>query len=264
MPTPLSELMKRCVAATGAAAIDAVGDDWMQGRSVFGGLQAAVALQAMRTLVPAVPLRTLQITFIAPVGATELRALARVLRTGKSATHIEARLGSESDTLAVAVGVFGSARDSIVRLDPPAANPPPATPPVQVPYRAGVWPNFIQQFDMALLAGALPFSGTHIDRIVYRLGLRDSGRTSEAHLLAFADLMPPVALSWMPGVVPGSSLTWMLEILDDGFTTQPLQGWRVDAVMSSARDGYTGQTTTIYAPDGKVVALSRQSMVVFG
>ena len=58
--------------------------DWMQGRSVFGGLQSALALRAMRAFVAAeVPLRALQTTFIAPVsGAVTLEA--RVLRTGKS------------------------------------------------------------------------------------------------------------------------------------------------------------------------------------
>ena len=43
-----------------------VGEEWLQGRSVFGGLQAAIAVAAMRTQVDAaLPLRTLQVTFVA-------------------------------------------------------------------------------------------------------------------------------------------------------------------------------------------------------
>src|SRR5262249_60793476 len=84
--TTLSELMSRCIAAPGSVALDDCGEDWMQGRSVFGGLQAAVALAAMRTLVPDAPLRTLQMAFVAPVGARDLRARAATLRAGKSAT----------------------------------------------------------------------------------------------------------------------------------------------------------------------------------
>ncbi len=39
----------------------AVTDDWLQGRSAFGGLQGAFMVSAMRTLVPAdMPLRTFQ------------------------------------------------------------------------------------------------------------------------------------------------------------------------------------------------------------
>ena len=51
--------------------------DWLQGRSMFGGMQAALALKAMRTLVPEeFPLRTLQTTFMAPIPAG--RATARL------------------------------------------------------------------------------------------------------------------------------------------------------------------------------------------
>ena len=259
--TKLSDVMNRCLTANGSAVLDRVGDDWMQGRSAFGGLQAAVALRAMRNLVPAVSLRTFQMIFVAPVGAEAMRAQARVLRTGKSATHVESRLEADGVTLALAVGVFGSARESIVRLDLPAPAPLRVT--AKLPYVPGVMPAFMQHFDVGLLDGALPFANARVDHAYYELSLRDQGPVSEAHLLVLADFMPPVALSWMPGVVPGSSLTWMLEIVDDDYATQPLQGWRADATMQAARDGYTSQTTTIYAPDGRAIALSRQSMVVF-
>ncbi|HVH33257.1 MAG TPA: hypothetical protein VM847_03985, partial [Tahibacter sp.] len=45
--------------------------------------------------------------------------------------------------------------------------------------------------------------------------------------------------------------------------SQPAEGWRVDAELVAARDGYTSQSTWIVAPDGRPIALSRQSMVVF-
>lgn len=260
--TRLSELMNRCVTANGSAVLERIGDDWMQGRSAFGGVQAAVALKAMRGVVPDVALRTLQMTFVAPVGADDLRAQARVLRAGKSATHVEARIEGDGSTLAIAVGVFGRGRESIVRHDPPRlAQGAPAR---KIPFAAGVLPAFMQHFDVGLLDGALPFSGARAEQAVYELGLHDQGPVSEAHLLAFADFVPPVAFSWMTAAVPGSSLTWMLEILDDGFAGQPLQGWRVDTRMIAARDGYTSQRTMIYAPDGRAIASSQQSMVVFG
>ena len=52
----------------------AIPDDWLQGRSAFGGLQAAFALKAMRELTGvAAPLRVMQTTFIAPVGGGPAR-----------------------------------------------------------------------------------------------------------------------------------------------------------------------------------------------
>jgi hypothetical protein len=51
----------------------------------------------------------------------------------------------------------------------------------------------------------------------------------------------------LPKLTPGSSMTWMLEVLDPNFTAQPLLGWRVEAEMVAARDGYSSQSTIIYA-----------------
>lgn len=93
--------------------------------------------------------------------------------------------------------------------------------------------------------------------------MKESGTTSEAHLLAIADFIPPLALAKLAVPAAGSSLTWMLEILDTDFQQEPLQGWQVAAEMTAAGEGYTSQSAVIYAPSGKAVALSRQSMVVF-
>jgi acyl-coenzyme A thioesterase PaaI-like protein len=259
----LSELLSSMRSDVGSVEVT-VGAEWLQGRSVFGGLQAAVALQAMRTLVPvsAMPLRTLQMTFIAPIETGVVRATARVLRSGKNTAHVEARLEHADGVHAIAIGVFGIARESIVQRT--LLSPPPAAKGQVLPFVPGMTPSFMQQFDIALLDGALPFANQRILRTAFELGLRDSGAMSESHVLAFADFMPPVALSWMTKPTPGSSLTWMLELLQVDSSAQPLVGWRTASEMIAAADGYTSQSTTLWAPDGTAVALSRQTMVVFG
>jgi acyl-coenzyme A thioesterase PaaI-like protein len=242
-----------------------VGDDWLQGRSVFGGLQAAIAVAAMRAQLPAgLPLRTLQMTFIAPVPAGEVRAVAQLLRSGKSAVHVQARLEDEDGgLLALVIGVFGTGRTSRVMRAPVLAADSVEATPTPLRFLPGVTPNFMQHFAVRLLDGALPFTARPVTRNRFEVGVIDDGGTSEWHLLAIADFVPPVALSWMDGVSPGSSLTWMLELLVEDYAAQPLTGWRADAELVAARDGYTSQSTWIVAPDGTPVALSRQSMVVF-
>lgn len=246
----------------GASVSADVGDDWLQGRSLFGGLQAALAWAAMRAQVPVeLPLRTFQMTFLEPVPAGSVSAHARVLRAGKNTVHVQAELGAPDRPLAVAIAIFGSGRSSAVaRRMAPAPADALRKP---LPYVPNLAPRFMQQFETVLTAGAPPFAGVPVERVGFDLSLRDPGPASEGHLLAIADFIPPVALSWMSKPAPGSSMTWMLEVLD-GFADQPLRGWRTDSEMTAARDGYTSQTTTVYAPDGRAVALSRQSMVVFG
>jgi acyl-CoA thioesterase len=238
--------------------------DWMQGRSAFAGLQAAFAVQAMRAQVPAeVPLRTLQVTFVAPA-AELLRARTSVLRTGASATHVEVRLTGPDDTLAtIALGVFGRARTSAVALQPE----PPArvtAPPITLPYVPNLVPAFIQHFAVTWRRGAPPFAGAADRHNTIELAMTDDApRASERHAIALADVIPPVALSFLRTPAPGSTLTWMLELLADRFD-HPLTGWLVDAELVAARDGYTSQAVTLWAPDGSPAALSRQSMLVFG
>src|SRR4051812_26974438 len=102
-PTPLSVLAARIQSQQGAAALD-VPEDWLQGRTLFGGLQAIVGVAAMRTLAPEAPLRSLQVTFLAPVPGGPVRGVARILRSGKNTAHVEARIVDGDNTLAVMVG----------------------------------------------------------------------------------------------------------------------------------------------------------------
>lgn len=262
MPTPYSELLGG-LKVEGACATLAVPEDWMQGRSVFGGLQAAIALRAMRALVPGVPLRTLQVTFVAPVPGGAVRAKAQLLRTGKSATHVEARIVEGDQTLAVFLGVFGAPRASALRIRP---SPAPLAQSRRIEFRhvPGVTPSFTQHFEPAWLRGLPPFTGDTQTDHVLEVGMRDPGPVTEAHVLAIADFIPPLGLSHLRAPAAGSSLTWMLEFFAEHFDRLPLGGWRLDATLTAAQDGYTSQSVMVWAPGGAPVALSRQSMVIFG
>jgi acyl-CoA thioesterase len=239
--------------------------DWLQGRSVFGGLQAALALRAIRSLVAELPLRVLQTTFIAPVPGGAIRLEARVLRSGKTTVHAEARILAGSDVAAIVIGVFGKARASAVSLAPRPRPLPPSAPPFVMPATPEKFPTFLQHFDMRWLQGALPGSGSPLDEAIIEVGVRDSGPASEEHVLAIADATPPLALAKLPTHVPGSSLTWTLEMLREGsFSSLPLAGWRLDVELVAGGGGYTSQSEVVWAPGGDPVALSRQCMVVFG
>jgi hypothetical protein len=65
-------------------------------------------------------------------------------------------------------------------------------------------------------------------------------------VLVFADFIPPIALSMFAVPTPGSSLTWMLELLRDRYDDLGLDDWRVDAELIAARDGYTNQSVMLW------------------
>lgn len=261
-----SELMESAVETDGVWCVDVPGQ-WSQGRSVFGGLQAAIGWIAMRALVPAeVPLRSLQVTFMAPVPTGPVRARAQVLRAGRSATHVEARLiGDAQQPLCTMIGIFGAQRPSQVLLRPqqPVVDDAGAIPFRFVP---GMTPDFTRYFSARWLRGGLPFSGEASIESIVELSMhdREGVNASESHVLALADYIPPIGLSHLRTPAAGSSMTWMLEFLNDDLHTLPLQGWRMDGRLDAALNGYTSQGGILWGPDGRAAALSRQNMVVFG
>jgi len=243
----------------------AIPDDWAQGRSAFGGLQAAFAVRAMRTLEPTAPLRSLQVTFVAPI-AGRMHATATLLRRGSSATQVEARIRADDGTIAcIAIGVFGTARPSKIALVP--ATPPPLSNPgaPELPFIPNVTPAFIQHFRARWLRGNFPYMGGSAREHTLELAVRDPDEhdATEAHVIAFADFVPPIALTWLAEFAFGSTVTWMLELLADRFEHHALAGWRLDAELVAARDGYTNQSILLYAPDGTPIARGHQAMVVF-
>lgn len=254
-----SELLRAATSDGDGLALD-VTPDWAQGRSTFGGLQAAFAVQAMRRHVPDVPLRTLQVTFIGPI-LGRLHVETSVLRTGSSATHVEARITGDGGLATVAIGVFGKPRTSAVtveRTQPVVARDKA----IEMPHIPGLAPAFIQHFQGTWLRGALPTMGSTETEHVIEVGIRDDGPATEAHAIALADFVPPLALSFLRKPAFGGTLTWMLDLLTDRF--DGLTGWRIDAELMAARAGYTSQSLVLWGPDGRAVALGRQNMTVFG
>lgn len=267
-----TELLTPIAVEDGALRFE-ISDDWLQGRSAFGGLQAALALQAMRRLTGVTaPLRVLQTTFMAPVPPGPVTVSARALRAGKSVTHVEARIEGDGGTRALFVGVFGAGRPSniVVTMAPPALPGKGPEGLKDLPYFPGVAPNFIQHYAMRWAEGGWPFSNTPgpVTRIWLRgrdeaPAVADFGEhAAELAMVALTDAIPSPAISWLKTPAPASSLTWTLELLEP--VPAPGEGfWRIDSEMHAARDGYIAQTALVCDPGNRPVALSRQSVVIF-
>ncbi len=257
MTTPFSTLLASATSTT----LD-VPPDWAQGRSIFGGLQAAFAVQTMRAHVdPAIPLRTIQVTFVGPIAGV-MTAATSVLRTGRNTTQVETRITGAEGLATIVIAVFGKPRTSAASVIPqqPAIERPAR--PFEMRYIPGLFPAFLQHFKARWLRGAAPFSGSTEARQVVEIDLLDDGTPNEGHVISAADFMPPIGLTSLRAPANGSTITWMLELLVDRFVA-PIN-WRIDAEMTGARDGYTNQSLTVWAPDGTPIALGHQSMMVFG
>jgi acyl-CoA thioesterase len=246
-----------------------VTDNWAQGRTIFGGLQAALAVRAMRDLVPqAVPLRVLQTSFIAPVSPGTLSIEAKVLRSGKSVTHVEARILDRDQTACLVIGIFGQSRPSVIELLPPKPEVPAVEAAATLPYLEGVTPTFTREITMRWARGATLFKGATEPKTQTYIGFRDEpyagpGALGEAQIISYADVIPSPGLSLLKQPAMASSLTWTLEMLTDDCGPAREGLWLMDAVVDSGRDGYLNQSATLWSPEWEPIALSRQSVVVF-
>ncbi len=243
--------------------------NWAQGRTIFGGLQAALAVRAMRYLVPqAVPLRVLQTSFIAPVPPGRLRIEVKVLRSGKSVMHVEARIVDQGQTACLAIGIFGQSRQSAIEVQPPKPQAPPVDSAEPMAYIEGVTPPFTRQVTMRWTRGMTLFKGATEPKTQIYVGFRNEpyagpGALGEAQIIGYADITPSPGISLLNQPAMASSLTWTLELLTDNCGPARDGLWLMDSALDSGRDGYLNQSATLWTPEWQPVALSRQSVAVF-
>ncbi len=239
-------------------------EGWLQGRSIFGGLTAAVgASLAYRHLDdPDRALRTISTQLLAPTVPGPVVGRATTLREGKNATFCEVRLRQGDQEVMVAHAVFAKPRDSALHV---AGPPRPETVDVDtladLPYLPGIIPEFTQHAQMRWAAGSPPYTGATDPRFVaylrYRVPLADA-----EGMLALLDTFPSPSLSMMKTPAPASTVSWTAHLL-----RMPVQsdGWYTFGYETVAgADGFHTVVGHLWGPDGALVGYTEQLVVIFG
>ncbi len=238
-------------------------DDWRQGRTLFGGLSAALCYAACDKLVPDLPpLRSGQIAFIAP-SAGEATLIPSIIRRGKSVTFMGCDLVADGQIATRAIFAFGAARSSSYVAQAPAI--PDVLPPDQCPPLFGkTRPAFTVHLDQRFAGGARPGTGADKGDMMVWVRHDPPGLVpSTAALVALGDALPPATLPRFtsPGII--STMTWGFDLVDperhDG------TGWYLIRTTDDAvADGYSGQMMGMWDEGGAPVMIARQSVAVFG
>ncbi len=235
--------------------------DWMQGRTVYGGLSAALAFEAARSCLPdPPPLRSLQVAFLGPFSG-RIEASAQVLRQGRSASFVQADVGSEAGLGLRATFLFSSGRPSALEFqDAPA--PPAPDPENAAPTRLRAPPTFFS--NRLEYRHALPRTEGPAPEFLRWVRLADGqGVDPTTALLAVADALPPAAMPMMAAPGPVSSATWMMNLLTAAPAT--VDGWwLLRARAEQARDGVSSQSMAIWNRDRQPIAIGMQSVAIFG
>lgn len=235
-------------------------DDWLQGRTAYGGLSAAIALHcAMRSDDDLPPLRSAQVSFIGPL-AGPILVTAHRLRRGKNAAFIQADVESQAGLGLRCTFVFMRAIES--EVDHQTTNLPdfPKPGPGDTTYKGFAHVPFTRNFEFVDRRDGPELKPAEWLRWT-RLNERD-GIDPMVELIAIGDCLPPAAMRLLGRNVPMSSLTWIMNVLGPIPATE--DGWwllRSDA--DYARAGSSSQVMGVWNAAGEMVAEQMQSVALF-
>ncbi len=244
-----------------------VTNDWLQGRTTFGGLSAALAYRAVQLhLGQHLPLRGVSVQFMGPVGEGEVSIKVDTLRQGKSVTFIQAVLTQNDRAGLMIQAALGAGRDSMIGVDAPVlADVPPVEQSFMLPKEFDGKPKFTSHFDMAWAVGTGPMTGHDSPKCGCWVRLDEPHAIDEPYLIALMDILPPAVVQMFTKPAPISTLTWHMTPLTDIAASGFKQGdwWYVELDSDGCKEGYSQQVATLYHESGVAVATSHQSVAIF-
>ncbi|WP_165793480.1 acyl-CoA thioesterase [Hyphococcus luteus] len=261
MSISFSQLMASAAFQDGVLALTIPGE-WMQGRTTYGGLSAALCLETARRAFPdAPPLRSALVSFIGPAGGP-VTGRAAMLRQGRSVTFVEADISGEKGIATRCAFAFGGARPSQWNRTFTAQPAMPAPEDCAPFIPEGMGPPFARHFDARLAKGGRPATGSKAHDHFIWVRHKDEGADGVVALLALADMPPPALMPMFTEFAPISSMTWMVNMLTDAPATRD-GWWLMESRAEQAGDGYSSQDMLVWNRDGELVIAGRQSVAIF-
>lgn len=232
---------------------------WSQGRTLYGGMTAALCFEAAKRVAPAIQLRSAQLLFAGPASGS-LTMRPRLLRSGRSSAAVAVGCTGEAGEAAVATFAFGSGRESVVEhLESPRALPERA--PEDCPLFVERTGGFHDRFELRLAEGSQLMSGGAPRFTVWVRFREQQSLDPRTALLALADALPPAAMASFPKRAPISTINWSIDLLE-----QPdrVDGWHVlRSAGEQSRDGYSTQGMDLWDANGRHLATGRQLVAIF-
>lgn len=255
-------LMAGMTAEADASSVTAT-EDWLQGRTIYGGLTAAFCLESVAQHYGDLPpLRSAQFSFVGPAAGTVM-IRPTLLRRGKSTVFVGVELFGETGLATRATLCYGAERASTVMygsLAAPTVPEPETCPPF---FRKIPGLNFIQHFEGRFAGGHPPFSQSQHPNFSIWLRHQDAAKPATmSALVALTDAPPPAALVLFERPGPISTMTWAVDLLTDRPATRD-GWWLLQTKAENVVGGYSSQATTLWNADRQPILVSRQNVAVF-
>ncbi|MDH6456366.1 acyl-CoA thioesterase [Streptomyces sp. SAI-149] len=238
---------------------------WRSWEGAHGGHVAAVALAAVRAQFAggAHPVRTLTTHFLAPAAAGPLHVSGTAPASGRRSAACV--FSGHQDGLPVVVGsaLFGSGRSGTPYDGQPAPDVPgpEACRAVRLP---GHLAPFARQLEIRPATSDLPLAGGDRAELLAWVRFTDGRVLDAGAVVTLTDVLPPALYAvWRsPRPVPSAELTvHFTDALDEDVP----EGWTLVRIRTDhAGAGWAVDDSAVWAADGRLLALGRQSRVVRG
>lgn len=239
---------------------------WTQGRTAFGGLSCALALQSMLKHCDSDRiLRSFSAQFIGPIAPdTPFTLTFHHLREGKSSNQYSATIEQHGQVCLSVQGLFAKDRASEVEVPVAAVTVPKAADAENcLPYVENVMPAFFQHVDLNLTEGNMPYSGAEYTDLTGWMRFKGQQQQYDwTHVIALIDSWPPSQLQAFKQPAPASSMSWHVECLTlPQLAASQWLGLHVHT--TAAHNGYAYEDATVYSESGQVLARSKQTVALF-
>lgn len=239
-------------------------ESWSQGRTLYGGLSAALCHVAAKAGAETDrPMKSALVCFVGPASGI-VSGEAEVLRRGRSTVVSEATLRTEKGIGTRAVFVYGDARESRITQSDLVA------PDVAAPDACErMWkedarrPGFAHNFDVLKAGASVPMSGAEKgEMLVWCRHNTPVGDDQTAALLALADVLPPACFTMFQEPAPISTITWSVEFLQPEVDVS--NNWFLfHTIAEHTADGYSSQAMYLYDEQRRPVLAHRQNVTIF-
>jgi acyl-CoA thioesterase len=243
-------------------------EHWWTPRGPLGGYVMAIVLRAMALSVAddARQARSLSVHFLRPPAAGPVTVRATVERAGRSLSSVSARLEQDGRLLALALAAFSTPWPSPLLEDAPmpkVAPPDPEGPSArEIPGAQA--PPFTGRLIMQGRFGPKPFSRADHAEVGGWLGLREERPLDALAVALLADAWFPAPWPRLSALAPAPTIEMTVHFrapLPLPASSSPLLGRFTSRVT---RDGFFDEDGELWAPDGTLVAQSRQLGLLIG
>ena len=243
-----------------------IAEGWDTPRGPLGGYVMAVMIRGLEAAVgdPQRSARSVTMHFLRVPKAGPVTVTAQLERAGRSVSTVSGRMEQDGKLIGLALGAFSVPWESPV-LDEapmPEVEPPEGRRPLQDEFPRETPPSFAARLSMQHRIGDLPWTGSDHALIGGWLGLIEERPLDAAVIAVLADAWFPAPWPRLAELAPAPTIDLTVHYR----VPLPIPDTLLLGRFSSSllRDGFFDEDGQLWAPDGTLVAQSRQLGLLLG